>query len=84
LREAALSKMTLLVPEICSSTNGDCAEVASKIVENGICDINMQVYFAALVLLDESLLQFETVRLPQEKITPLIKNHYHSPGQLTD
>ena len=70
LREAALSKMTLLVPEVCSSTDGDCAEVVCKIVEIGICDINMQVYFAALVLLDESLLQFENMRLPQEKITP--------------
>ncbi|KAL3811339.1 hypothetical protein ACHAXA_007404 [Cyclostephanos tholiformis] len=70
LREAALSKMTLLIPEICSSTNGDCAEVVCKIIEIGICDINMQVYLAALVMLDESLLQFETIRLPQEKITP--------------
>lgn len=71
LREAALQKMTLLIPEICGSTGGDCAEVMCKIIEVGLCDINMQVYLAALVLLDESMLQFESIiRLPQEKIAP--------------
>ncbi len=70
LREAALAKMTLLVPELCTSTNGDCAEVTCKIIEVGLCDINMQVYLAALVFLDASILQFESIRLPQEKITP--------------
>jgi len=70
LREAALSKMTLLIPELCTSTNGDCAEVMCNIIEVGLCDINMQVYLGALVLMDESILQFESIRLPQEKIAP--------------
>ena len=70
LREAALSKMTLLIPELCTSTNGNCAEVMCNLIEVGLSDINMQVYFGALVLLDESILQFESIRLPQEKISP--------------
>ena len=62
--------MTLLIPEICTSTKGDCAEVMCNIIEVGLSDINMQVYLAALVLWDESILQFDSIRLPQEKITP--------------
>ena len=62
--------MTLLIPELCTSTNGNCAEVMCNLIEVGLSDINMQVYFGALVLLDESILQFESIRLPQEKISP--------------
>ena len=69
LRDAALAKITLLSSDICSRTNGDCAEVMLKIVETGICDINMQVYLASLVLLDETILQFESLSL-QDKLTP--------------
>lgn len=69
LRDAALAKITLLSPDICSRTNGDCAEVMCKIVETGISDINMQVYLASLVLLDETILQFESLSL-QDKLTP--------------
>ena len=69
LRDAALAKITLLSSDICSRTNGDCAEVMLKIVETGICDINMQVYLASLVLLDETILQFESLGL-QDKLTP--------------
>jgi hypothetical protein len=69
LRDAALAKISLLSPDICSTTNGDCAEVMCKVVETGMCDINMQVYLASLVLLDETILQFELLSL-QDKLTP--------------
>lgn len=69
LRDAALAKITLLSADICSRTNGECAEVMCKIVETGTCDINMQVYLASLVLLDETILQFELLSL-HDKLTP--------------
>lgn len=72
LREAALAKITLLVPDICCKANDDFAEVMCNIIEVGIDDKNMQVYLAALVLLDELILQFESVEPSQGIISSLV------------
>jgi hypothetical protein len=73
LREAALAKMTLLTPSVCGGSSAEeCAEILCNIVVRSIGDKNVQVYLAGLILLDESLLQFERSELPQTKITPLL------------
>ena len=73
LREAALAKMTLLTPDVFNANGGDCAEVVlCSIIEMGIEDKNVQVYLASLILLDEAVLQLESVELPQSKVTPLV------------
>ena len=72
LREAALAKITLLVPGICSKTNDDSAELMCSIIELGIDDKNMQVYLAALVLLDEMILQFESFEPSQGRIAVIV------------
>jgi hypothetical protein len=72
LREAALAKITLLVPDICCKANDDFAEVMCNIIEVGLDDKNMQVYLAALVLLDELVLQFESVEPSQGIISSLV------------
>ncbi len=60
LREAALAKITLLVPDLIRSNTTDIvAELMFNIVEVSIDDKNLQVYLAALVLLDELILQIE-------------------------
>lgn len=73
LREAALAKMTLLAPDVFDANGGDCAEVVlCSIIEMGIEDKNVQVYLASLILLDEAILQLESVELSQNKVTPLV------------
>ena len=72
LREAALTKMTLLSPAIVSDTNGECAEAMCNIIESAIEDKNVQVYLAALVLLDECITGFEDIDAPASKITSLV------------
>lgn len=72
LREAALAKMNLLVPEICSNSNGECAEVMCKIIEGAIDDKNLQVYLEALVLLGGFLTALESIELTRIKITSLL------------
>ncbi|KAL7454266.1 hypothetical protein ACHAWC_005892 [Mediolabrus comicus] len=61
LREAALAKMTMLLPEICSagSMGDDETEVLFSIIETSSADKNVQVYLSGLVLLDEVLRQLE-------------------------
>ena len=62
LREAALAKMTMLLPEICcsaSSMGDDETEVLFSIIETSNSDKNVQVYLSGLVLLDEVLRQLE-------------------------
>ena len=60
LREAALAKITLLVPDFMRGKSIDIvAELMFDIIEVGIDDKNLQVYLAALVLLDELILQIE-------------------------
>ena len=66
LREAALAKMTLMIPEICSAElEGDTdvvSEIIFSIVESSmIQDKNVQVNLSSLILLDEVLLQLETI-----------------------
>ncbi len=59
LREAALAKMTLMIPEICSAElEGDT--IFSIIASSMIQDKNVQVNLSSLILLDEVLLQLET------------------------
>lgn len=70
LREAALAKFTLLIPEICSPINGDLIALLCNIIEVGIDDKNMQVYLAALILLDELILHFECLVPPQGSLSP--------------
>lgn len=65
--------MALLVPSVCDDATAEkCAEVLSSTVEIGLDDKNVQVYLASLILLDESLLQFEASDLPPSKVTPLV------------
>jgi hypothetical protein len=61
LREAALAKMTMLLPDICSagSMGDDETEVLFSIIETSNADKNVQVYLSGLVLLDEVLRQLE-------------------------
>jgi hypothetical protein len=61
LREAALAKMTMLLPDICSvsSMGDDETEVLFSIIETSNSDKNVQVYLSGLVLLDEVLRQLE-------------------------
>ena len=73
LREAALSKMVLLLPDIFSENGDSCAEtVLCSIVEMGIEDKNVQVYLESLILLDETIEQLEFLKVPQSKATPLV------------
>ena len=72
LREAALTKMTLMAPDVCGNSSGDCAEALCNIIEMGIDDKNVQVYLASLILLDETVLQLEDCKLPQSKVTPMV------------
>ena len=66
LREAALAKMTLMIPEICSAElegDTDVSEIILSIIESSmIQDKNVQVNLSSLILLDEVLLQLETTR----------------------
>lgn len=71
LREAALAKITLLLPCLCSKTDDDFPEVMCNIIEVGVDDKNMQVYLAALVLLDELVLRFELMELSQDRTISL-------------
>ncbi|KAL7547432.1 hypothetical protein ACHAWF_010746 [Thalassiosira exigua] len=70
LREAALAKVTLMLSEETAITN-DSAEVICNIIEVGIDDKNVQVYLAACLLLDELLIQLESIGMPQSKASPL-------------
>mmetsp|Transcript_9562 Transcript_9562/g.20172 ORF Transcript_9562/g.20172 Transcript_9562/m.20172 type:complete len:660 (+) Transcript_9562:182-2161(+) len=81
LREAALAKMTLLIPEVCSTSN---LEVMCKIIEVGIDDKNVQVYLASIILLDESMVQIESVELPQTRSSSLSKIATNLLGKLSD
>lgn len=66
----ALAKITLLIPEICNASNGNCAEAMFNIIGLGIDDKNAQVYQSALILLDECILQLEFIE--GINITPLL------------
>lgn len=73
LREAAIAKMTLMIPEICSAgskTDADLAEVVFSIIETSNSDKNVQVTLAGLILLDEALLQLETTSKAPISMTP--------------
>ncbi|KAL7500834.1 hypothetical protein ACHAWT_008751 [Skeletonema menzelii] len=70
LREAALAKMTLMVPEICSSGSADVSEIFSICESSIIEDKNVQVNLSGLILLDEALLQLETTSKAPISMTP--------------
>jgi len=76
LREAALAKMTMLLPEICSaagSMGDDETEVLFSIIETSNTDKNVQVYLSGLVLLDEVLRQLErSGKTLNNNTTPLL------------
>jgi hypothetical protein len=76
LREAALAKISLLLPELFSSVSADdCAGMANtltQVISRSIDDKNVQVYQSALILLDESLLQFEWNEMSEAKVTLLL------------
>lgn len=73
LREAALSKISLIAPDICDESCGEnCAEVICNIILRSIDDKNQQVYLAGLILLDDSMAQFEIIGLSQNKMTQLL------------
>ncbi len=77
LREAALAKMTLMIPEICSAGSTgdtDISEIIFSIIESTNADKNVQVYLSGLVLFDEALLQLErSGKTPNENsMTPLL------------
>lgn len=73
LREAAIAKMTLMIPEICSTGStgdADLSEVVLTIIESSNSDKNVQVTLAGLILLDEALLQLETTNKAPISMTP--------------
>lgn len=76
MRDAALTKISLLLPEHFSNVSADeCADMANtltQVVSRSIDDKNVQVYQSALILLDESLLQFERNEMPGTKVTLLL------------
>jgi hypothetical protein len=76
LREAAIAKMGLLLPEL---FDGGSSEVWSEmtntltlIISRSIDDKNVQVYQSTLILLDETLLACERAQLSQAKVTVLM------------
>ncbi|KAL3789752.1 hypothetical protein HJC23_006745 [Cyclotella cryptica] len=76
LREAALAKMGLLLPQLFDVDSLDiCSDMANTltlVISRSIDDKNVQVYQSALILLDESLLQFERKEMPEAKVTLLL------------
>ena len=76
LRDAALAKMSLLVPQMCVEiSTEDCVEMASVlclIIGRCIDDNNVKVYQSALILIDGMLLQCEQNKLPETKATLLL------------
>ena len=73
LREAAIAKMTLMIPELCSAGStgdADLSEVVFSIIESSNSDKNVQVTLAGLILLDEALLQLETISKTPLSMTP--------------
>ena len=73
LREAALAKMTLMIPEICSAgstIDADVAEVVFTIIESSNSDKNVQVMLSGLLLFDEALLQLERNGKAPNSMTP--------------
>eukprot|EP00956_Cyclotella_meneghiniana_P011003 scaffold15417_cov71-Cyclotella_meneghiniana.AAC.4 len=75
LRDAALAKMSLIVPELFDMTPEDCAEmtsILSLVISRAIDDNNVQVYQSALILLDAMLIKCEQQELPQVKVSLLL------------
>jgi hypothetical protein len=75
LREAALQKMTLIIPKICSADTtdlSDVSEVLLSIIELSNSDKNVQVYLSGLILFDETLLQLERSGENSIIMTPLL------------
>ncbi len=73
LREAAIAKMTLMIPEICSAGSvgdADISEVVFSIIESSNSDKNVQVTLSGLILLDEALLQLESTSQAPISMTP--------------
>lgn len=74
LREAALSKMSLLSKEIYKSESEaeNCAQVLCDVILRSIDDKNVQVYLAGLILLDDSMTRFEEIGFPSQKLGSLM------------
>jgi len=74
LREAALSKMSLLSKEIYKSESEaeNCAQVLCDVILRSIDDRNVQVYLAGLILLDDSMTRFEEIEFPPQKLGSLM------------
>lgn len=73
LREAAVTKMTLMIPEICSAGSTgdvDVSEIIFSITEATNSDKNVQVYLSGLILFDEALLQLERCGKTPNSMTP--------------